>query len=319
VSNGNLNWIANFIWGIADDVLRDAYVRGKYRDVILPMMVIRRLDAVLEPTKPAVLTMKKQLDAVAITHQDAALQQASRQAFYNTSAFTLRDLRARAKMQQLRADFEAYFEGFSPNVQEILDKFKFHHQIPTLIGADILGSLIEKFLDPAINLTPNPMLNNDGSIRLPALDNHAMGTIFEELIRRYNTGIATYIWVLTNRKPVHRQCKVQLIDATEWFKPLRKNLGKKNCELSPDDIRSIVEVFLAFEETEQSKIFLNAAFGYWKITVERPLRLRVDLTDGACTRFRKTCKDANEKPLADSWIVSRLPLEPAHTWTSMPS
>src|SRR6266508_2672569 len=113
MSNGNLNWIANFIWGIADDVLRDVYVRGKYRDVILPMVVIRRLDAMLEPTKPVVLTMKKQLDTVGITHQDAALQQASRQAFYNTSPFTLRDLRARAKTQQLKADFEACLEGFS--------------------------------------------------------------------------------------------------------------------------------------------------------------------------------------------------------------
>jgi type I restriction enzyme M protein len=120
----------------------------------------------------------------------------------------------------------------------------------------------------------------------------------------YNTGIATYIWVLTNRKPAHRRGKVQLIDATEWFKPLRKNLGKKNCELPPDDIRRIVDVFLAFEETGQSKIFPNAAFGYWKITVERPLRLRVDLTDCACTRFRKTRNDANEELLAD--VVDRV-------------
>ena len=87
----------------------------------------------------------------------------------------------------------------------------------------------------------------------------------------YNTGIATYIWVLTNRKPEHRKGKVQLIDATQWFKPLRKNLGKKNCELSDDDIERICETFLDFEETEQSKIFPNAAFGYWKVTVERPL------------------------------------------------
>ena len=90
----------------------------------------------------------------------------------------------------------------------------------------------------------------------------------------YNTGIATYIWVLTNRKPAHRKGKVQLIDATQWFKPLRKNLGKKNCELSDDDIERICDTFLAFKETEQSKIFPNAAFGYWKVTVERPLRLK---------------------------------------------
>ncbi len=117
MSNGNLNWIANFIWGIADDVLRDVYVRGKYRDVILPLTVIRRLDAVLEPTKPAVLSMKERLERVNITNQNAALRHESGQAFYNTSPFTLRDLRARAKTQQLKADFEAYLNGFSPNVQ----------------------------------------------------------------------------------------------------------------------------------------------------------------------------------------------------------
>src|SRR5690606_400793 len=122
---------------IADDVLRDVYVRGKYRDVILPMTVIRRLDAVLEPTKEQVLAMKKQLDDAAIVNQDAALRQAAGQAFYNASPFTLRDLRARSRAHQLRADFEAYLDGFSPNVQEILDKFKFRNQIPTLVEADI--------------------------------------------------------------------------------------------------------------------------------------------------------------------------------------
>ncbi len=506
LSNGDLNWIANFIWGIADDVLRDVYVRGKYRDVILPMTVIRRLDAILEPTKQAVLKMKEQLDKARIANQHAALCQASGEAFYNVSPYTLRDLRARAKRQLLRSDFEAYLDGFSPNVQEILEKFKFRNQIPTLIDADILGNLLEKFLSSEVNLSPRPVLNAKGEVRLPGLDNHAMGTIFEELIRRfneenneeagehftprdvvklmadlillpiadkiesgtylvydgacgtggmltvaeerlrqlakehgkevsihlfgqeinpetyaitkadlllqgegdqaehmaygstlsqdghrgqrfdfmlsnppygkswktdlermggkdgikdprfvithggdseysmlprssdgqllflvnmlskmkhdtahgsriaevhngsslftgdagqgesnirrwiiendwleaiialplnmfYNTGIATYIWVLTNRKPEHRRGRVQLIDATTWFKPLRKNLGKKNCELSDADIQKIVDVFLKFEETEQSKIFPNEAFGYWKITVER-LRLK---------------------------------------------
>ncbi len=186
MSDNNLNWIANFIWGIADDVLRDVYVRGKYRDVILPMTVIRRLDALLEPTKQAVLDTKKMLDAAGITNQDAALRQSARQAFYNASPFLLRDLRARAKAQQLKADFEAYLDGFSPNVQEILTKFKFRNQIPTLMDADVLGSLIEKFLDYSINLSPLPLLNTDGTERLPALDNHTMGTIFEELIRRSN-------------------------------------------------------------------------------------------------------------------------------------
>jgi type I restriction enzyme M protein len=119
-----LNWISNFIWGIADDVLRDLYVRGKYRDVILPMTVLRRLDAVLEPTKQAVLDMKASLDKAKITEHKLALRQAAGQAFYNTSKFTLRDLRARTSQQQLRADFEAYLDGFSQNVQDILENFE---------------------------------------------------------------------------------------------------------------------------------------------------------------------------------------------------
>jgi type I restriction enzyme M protein len=128
-----LNWIANFLWGIGDDVLRDLYVRGKYRDVILPMTVLRRLDVVLEPTKQAVLDRKASLDKAGIVHQDQALRQAAGQAFYNTSKFTLRDLKNRASQQRLKADFEAYLDGFSPNVQDILDNFEFRNQIPRAI------------------------------------------------------------------------------------------------------------------------------------------------------------------------------------------
>jgi type I restriction enzyme M protein len=535
MSNGDLGWITNFIWGIADDVLRDLYVRGKYRDVILPMTVLRRLDAVLEPTKQAVIDMKVNLDKAGITNQDAALRQAAGQDFYNTSKFTLRDLRARASDQRLKADFEDYLDGFSPNVQDILENFEFRNQIPRLSKADALGTLIEKFLDPSINLSPNPVKNGDGSIKHPGLDNHAMGTIFEELVRRfneenneeagehwtprdviklmsrliflpiadqiesgtyllydgavgtggmltvaeetltqlagehgkqvsthlygqeinaetyaickadlllhgegeaadnivggpewstlsrdafpsrefdfmlsnppygkswksdqermggksgikdprfivehsgdsefslitrssdgqmlflanmlskmkhstklgsriaevhngsslftgdagsgesnirrwiiendwleaivamplsifYNTGIATYVWALTNRKPEQRRGKVQLIDATAWFKPLRKNLGKKNCELSEKDIDRVVGTFLQFEENEQSRIFDNSEFGYWKVTVERPLRLRVDLSARRLAGFRGVCVDAGEAPVAN--------------------
>ena len=498
--------ISSFIWGIADDVLRDVYVRGKYRDVILPMTVIRRLDAVLEPTKEAVLRMKTQMDEAGVANADAALREASGESFYNTSRFRLRDLTSRARQQQLRADFEAYLDGFSPNVQEVLEKFEFRNQIQRLVDSGSLGSLIEKFLDTSINLSPRPVLNADGSVRLDGLDNHGMGTVFEELIRRfneenneeagehftprdvvqlmarlifepvadriesssylvydgacgtggmltvaedtlaklaqelgrdvtvrlygqevnpetyaickadlllkgegfqadnvrfgstlsrdafrsdefdfmlsnppygkswktdldnmggksemvdprfvvqhggdpdyslitrssdgqmlflanmlskmkrdtpfgsrvaevhngsslftgdagqgesnirrwiiendwleaivalplnifYNTGIATYVWVLSNRKPRNRRGRVQLIDATQWFRPLRKNLGNRNCELSPDDIRRVCDAFLAFDETEQSRIFPNEAFGYWKVIVERPLRI----------------------------------------------
>lgn len=182
------NAIVNFIWGIADDCLRDIYVRGKYRDVILPMTVIRRLDAMLEDTKPAVLEMKKMLDDAGITNQWPALCNAAGQAFCNASPFRLRDLTSRAKKQTLKADFEAYLDGFSPNVQEILAKFQFKNQIDTMIEADILGAVIEKFISPDINLSPNPIYKDDSKtqIKLPALDNHGMGTVFEELVRRFN-------------------------------------------------------------------------------------------------------------------------------------
>src|SRR4051794_12468027 len=168
------NKIVSFIWGIADDVLRDLFKRGKYPDVILPMCVIRRMDAVLEPTKKNVLDTRKMLDEAGITEQRAALCEAAGQAFYNASRFTLRDLASRTSQQQLLHDFEDYLNGFSPNVQDIIDNFKFRNQIPTLSKADALGTLIAKFLDPEIDLSP------------AAIDNHAMGTVFEELVRKFN-------------------------------------------------------------------------------------------------------------------------------------
>ena len=182
------NSIVSFIWGIADDCLRDVYVRGKYRDVILPMTVIRRLDALLEETKPAVLEMKKQLDAAKIDNQWPALCNAAGQAFCNASPFLLKDLTSRSKAQTLKADFTAYLDGFSPNVQVILDKFKFRNQIDTMVDADILGAVIEKFTSSDINLSPNPIYKDADKkiLKHPGLDNHGMGTIFEELIRKFN-------------------------------------------------------------------------------------------------------------------------------------
>ena len=472
--------------------------------------------------------------------------QAAGQSFYNTSKFTLRDLKARSSQQQLKADFEAYLDGsrpVSPNVQDILEKFEFRNQIPRLSKADALGTLIEKFLSPDVNLSPHRVLHGDGSIKHPGLDNHAMGTIFEELVRRfneenneeagehwtprdavtlmaklvflpvadridsgtylvydgacgtggmltvaeetltqlaeqrgkqvathlygqeinsetyaiakadlllkgegeaadnivggpehstlsndafpsrefdfmlsnppygkswkndlerlggkagikdprfliehgsdaeyslitrssdgqmlflanmlskmkhgtllgsriaevhnggslitgdagqgesnirrwviendwleaivalplnmfYNTGIATYVWVLTNRKPDHRRGKVQLIDATKWFQPLRKNLGKKNCELSEEDITRICDTFLAFEETEQSKIFPNAALGYWKVTVERPLRLTgVDPDRAYAAKEIKALKETAERSESAPSVIKKI-------------
>jgi type I restriction enzyme M protein len=174
VDQATHNKIVSFIWGIADDVLRDLFKRGKYPDVILPMCVIRRLDAVLEPTKQKVLATKKMLDEARITEQRAALCDAAGQAFYNTSKFTLRDLKSRGSQQQLLADFEDYLNGFSPNVQDILDNFKFRNQLQTLSKADAIGTLINKFLDPDIDLSP------------AGIDNHSMGTVFEELVRKFN-------------------------------------------------------------------------------------------------------------------------------------
>src|SRR5487761_911410 len=168
------NKIVSFIWGIADDVLRDLFKRGKYPDVILPMCVIRRMDAVLEPTKKSALDTKTVLDEARITEQRAALCAAAGQAFYNTSRFTLRDLTSRGSQQQLLADCEDYLNGFSPNVQDILDNFKFRNQLQTLSKADAIGTLINKFLDPDIDLSP------------AGIDNHSMGTVFEELVRKFN-------------------------------------------------------------------------------------------------------------------------------------
>lgn len=162
------------IWSIADDVLRDLYVRGKYRDVILPFTVLRRLDSVLEPTQDAVLAMKRTLDQAGIVDQDAPLRDAAKQDFYNTSGFTLKALRHATNATRLRQNFEAYLDGFSPNVQEIIDNFEFRNQLPRLTKADALGALVEKFLSPDLDLSP------------AGLDNHGMGTVFEELVRRFN-------------------------------------------------------------------------------------------------------------------------------------
>src|SRR6266704_1613264 len=124
--------------------------------------------------------MKAALDKEKVTNQDDALRAASGQAFYNTSPFLLRDLKSRKTQQTLKDDFEVYLDGFSPNVQEILTNFEFRNQIPRLSKADSMGVLIEKFLDKDINLSPKATTTH------PALDNHGMGTVFEDLVRRFN-------------------------------------------------------------------------------------------------------------------------------------
>ena len=529
------NAIVSFIWNIADDVLRDVYVRGKYRDVILPMTVIRRLDCLLEPTKVEVLKRYEFLKAQKIYNQAPQLTKASGYPFYNTSKFILR--RLLDEPSQIRANFENYLNGFSDNVQEIITKFKFRNQFETLEESNRLYGLIDKYLDKDINLSSEPVLNETGNVIHPGLSNHGMGSVFEELIRRfneenneeagehftprdviqlmvnliflpvkdqiesgtylvydcacgsggmlteaeafmqklaeetgkkvrielygqevnpetyaicqadmlikgkdprnikygstlaqdgfrrlefdfmlanppygkswkldkealeekigkkkqvtdsrfvvdhmdlpigerlellprvsdgqllflvnklskmkqdtplgsriaivhngsalftgdagqgesnirrwilendwleaiigvpldmfYNTNIATYVWVLSNRKQgTPREGKVQLIDATGWYRKRRKNLGKKNCDLSPKDMQRITELFLNFESTEQSKIFDNEDFGYHKIVVERPLRLAFQVTPERVQQFLDKA-DAKAQPLVD--------------------
>lgn len=180
------NRLVSFIWGIANDCLVDVYEVGDYRKVILPMMVIRRFDAVLAPTKAAVLAMRQKLEAADMTDFDDALCHVAGYAFCNSSPFTLTDLRSRTNRQQLEQDFRLYLDGFSENVQDIINRFKFRAQIETLSEHDVLGLLIERFTDPTINLSNKPVLDEKGNELLPALDNHTMGTAFEEVIRRFN-------------------------------------------------------------------------------------------------------------------------------------
>ncbi|BEH09867.1 class I SAM-dependent DNA methyltransferase [Geobacter sulfurreducens subsp. ethanolicus] len=183
------NKIVSFIWSIADDCLRDVYVRGKYRDVILPMFVLRRLDCLLEPTKEAVMEeVRFQRDDAGFTDLDPeGLREASGFVFYNTSPWTLKKLvdTAANNRQILEANFKAYLDGFSENVKEIVDKFKLRAQVSHMAEKDVLLEVLEKFTSPYINLTPNEMRDPDGR-KLPPLTNLGMGYVFEELIRKFN-------------------------------------------------------------------------------------------------------------------------------------
>ena len=185
MEKANFGQLVSFIFGIANDCLVDVYDVGDYRKIILPMMVIRRFDAVLEPTKKAVLEMKSNLDSAGITEQDEALCNVAGEAFCNSSPYTLSDLKSRTNQQQLKADFILYLDGFSQNVQDIIKKFEFRNQIDKLSDHDILGLLISKFTDQSINLSSRPVTTAAG-VKLPALDNHTMGTVFEEVIRKFN-------------------------------------------------------------------------------------------------------------------------------------
>lgn len=513
------NNLFSFIWNIANDVLVHAFEKGDYKKIILPFMVLRRIDVLLEPTKKQVLEKKEFCDKNKLADYTPFLTPITGYPFYNTSAFTMSTLKNEIDPQRLKMNIIEYFNGFSQDVQDIIDKFKLRQQVDNLTEVGRLGSLLEKFTDGTINLSINPVMeeqtDEDGNKqmveRLPGLDNHTMGTIFEELLRKfneennvteagehftprdyvrlladlavvpvkdkltdntytiydgacgtggiltiaqeeiervaqeqgknvkvsifgqelqadtyatckadlmisgninkfaykldsvehqyiafgstisqdghagekydfcisnppfgtpwkedlknwglddkrevidprfsapdmsfipdigdcqmlflannisrmketelgtrivevhngsslftgnagggesnlrryiiendlleaivampekdfYNTGIATYIWVITNRKEERRRGYVQLIDASKICSPLRKNLGEKNCETTEDDRRRILQLLMDFKETPESKIFRNEEFGYWQVPVLRPKR-----------------------------------------------
>ena len=182
----NTDWVKSFAWKIACDCLVDKYPNSDYRKIILPFIVLRRFDAVLEPTKSAVLKEKERLDRHGIKDQDATLCLVAKKSFCNFSLLTMKDLKSRTSKQALKQDFIAYLDGFTKNVQTIIDKFELRKQIDKLVDNDILGILIENFVSPTVNFSDMPILNQDGTIKIPALDNHAMGTAFESVVRMFN-------------------------------------------------------------------------------------------------------------------------------------
>ena len=508
------NQIVSFIWSIADDVLRDVFVRGKYRDIILPFTVLRRLDALLVPTKEKVLETAAFMEKQKIDNKSALASQTG-YPFWNTSKFTFESLLNDA--DNIDSNLEIYLDGFSPNMQEIISKFKLRNQLETLKEAELTYLLIEKFASRDVNLSPVDAINGKGET-MPPLTNLGMGYVFEELIRKfneenneeagehftpreiiklmthiifqpvkdkitkgtylvydpacgsggmlteaehyakeitnrkggfnlygqevnpetyaictsdmlikgekpeniaygstlskdgfphlnfdfmlsnppygktwkidedaivddrgkknkelikdarfqvglptisdgqllflvnmiskmkhnteigsriatvhngsalftgdagggeseirkyiiendwleciialpknifYNTGIPTYVWIVSNRKAENRKGKVQLINALDLYVKLRKNLGDKNCELTTDHIEQITQLYLDFTDTDISKIYPNEYFGYNKITVERPLRLSAQFTVEAIEslRFAKALRD----------------------------
>lgn len=186
MNTAQYNHLFSFIWNIANDVLVHAFEKGEYKKIIMPMMVLRRLDILLEPTKDAVLERKKQLDDAGITNQEPVLFQTTGYPFCNTSRFTMRKLKAEVDPVRLKMNFIDYLNGYSKDVQDIIDKFRLRQQVDNLTEAERLGSIIDKFTDSSINLSIKPVLDDKGKEILPALDNHMMGTLFEELLRKFN-------------------------------------------------------------------------------------------------------------------------------------
>ena len=177
--------IINFIWSVADDLLRDVYVKGKYRDVILPMTILRRIDVILEPTKERVLqTYNTYKGKIENLEPLLCGKQGSKMKFYNYSNFTLETLLN--DPANIRINFENYLDSFSENIKDIIAKFKFKNQLDTLDEANILYGVIERFCFSKINLSINPILDDKGNVIHKGLSNLGMGYVFEELIRKFN-------------------------------------------------------------------------------------------------------------------------------------
>lgn len=186
MNQAQYNQLFSFIWNIATDVLVYAFEKGEYKKIIMPMMVLRRIDVLLEPTKEKLLQQKKMLDDNNINNQDPILYQVTGYPFYNTSLFTMKTLKSETDPNRLKINFKDYLNGFSKDVQDIIEKFHLHQMVDNLTEAERLGSIIEKFTDDKINLSNKPVLDDNGRVRLPGIDNHTMGTIFEELLRKFN-------------------------------------------------------------------------------------------------------------------------------------
>jgi type I restriction enzyme M protein len=182
--------IVSFIWSIADDCLRDVFQRGQYRDVILPMVVLRRFDALLEPTKKQVdeeIERQRREYDLGDKLDTEAIDEITGLNYFNTSKWTLQLIYKQATNDKdtLLSNFREYLNGYSENVKDVLRNFEFDSKARKLADNGRLLPVIEKVIDPRINLTDREVPGPDG-IMLPALSNIAMGTVFEELLRRFN-------------------------------------------------------------------------------------------------------------------------------------
>lgn len=182
------NKLFTFLWNIANDVLVQAFEKGDYKKITLPFIVLRRLDLLLADTKQQVLDFSKTdtFRELPEESQESQLCMLTRHPFYNVSPFTMNMLRGETDETRLLLNFRAYLDGFSKHVQDVITKFDLRHYVEKLNDVHRLGMMIDKMTDKSINLGMRPVLDDEDHEKLPALDNHTMGTLFEELLRKFN-------------------------------------------------------------------------------------------------------------------------------------